>query len=163
MLDGLDLVKSLPESLMERWQELSGMSTIELAKYRYLIVDDDQVTCDLITSLLRKIGVAQMTVATGGKAAVEAIKTEELPDIIICDLNMPEFNGIEFLCYLAEAAFNGGIVLISASDTVIMRAALKLGNARALDMIGILPKPFTPDDLIKSISQYDKNSRLSFI
>jgi CheY-like chemotaxis protein len=138
------------------------VSRTTLADYSYLIVDDDKFIRDLVSLALRKQGISRIAVAEGGQAAIDHIKVGQIPDIIICDLNMPEVDGVEFLQYLAGASFNGGVILISGTNAVIMRAALKLGDVHALDMLGILPKPFTPDDLIQALSKYDKESRISF-
>ena len=137
------------------------MNAAAIAEYSYLIIDDDKLSRDLIAGVLRKQGVSRIAIADGGKAAADHIKAGGLPDIVICDLNMPEFNGIEFLHYLADSSFNGGIMLVSGTNSVIMNAAKKLGNARALDMLGVLPKPFMPDDLIRPLSMYEKNSRIA--
>lgn len=138
------------------------MNETTLADYSYLIIDDDQFICDLITNVLRKQGISRIAVAEGGQSAITHIKTGNLPDVIICDLNMPEGDGVEFLHYLAGESFNGGVILVSGTNRAIMNAALRLGDARALDMLGMLPKPFTPDDLIQALSRYNKESRISF-
>lgn len=133
-----------------------------LTDYSYLVIDDDPFTCDLISSVLRKNGISQIATAENGGAAIKYIKNGQVPDIIICDLNMPEVDGVEFLRFLSEEFFNGGIVLISGTSKTLLNAAHRLGDARSLDMLGLLTKPFTPDDLVQALSKYQRESRVMF-
>lgn len=130
--------------------------------YHYLIVDDDQFTCDLIASFLRKNGVTHIKVVNDGKPAIEHLAScAELPDIIICDLNMPTLDGVEFMRYLGQEFFNGGLILISGSDRIILDAASRLGQARFLNIIGMLPKPFVPEALVSHLETYTDSQRVA--
>ena len=134
----------------------------DIPKYRYLIVDDDKFTCDLITLFLTKKGAAEVMVADDGKNAIEKLQAAStLPDIIICDLNMPNLDGVEFLHYLAEELFTGGIILMSGSDKILLNAVGRLGKAQFLTVLGTLEKPFSPDMLVEFLSQYNDDRQAS--
>lgn len=58
-----------------------------------LIVDDDLDTCQLLATALRAIGIDSKS-AYNGQEALQRVD-EDLPELIMLDLMMPEMNGIE--------------------------------------------------------------------
>ncbi len=63
--------------------------------YRILIVDDDAVFCQIAQQVLPTHGF-EVRVAEDGFEALQLLKTA-LPDLLICDLNMPRMSGFELL------------------------------------------------------------------
>jgi len=64
-------------------------------EYRMLIVDDDAVFCEIADELFSSLGYTVRCADDGFEAL--AMMKEALPDIIICDLNMPRMSGFELL------------------------------------------------------------------
>lgn len=63
--------------------------------YRILVVDDDLSNRECIAAMLAYHGY-QVTTAEGGLDAILQV-TQEPPDVIISDLNMPNMSGVELL------------------------------------------------------------------
>lgn len=63
--------------------------------YRMLIVDDDAVFCEVADELFSSLGYTVRCAEDGFEAL--AMMKEALPDIIICDLNLPKMSGFELL------------------------------------------------------------------
>lgn len=62
-----------------------------------LIVDDNQIFAKVLEKFLAKLNV-KSHFASNGKEAIDFIRTAEIqPDLVICDLHMPEMNGCEFV------------------------------------------------------------------
>jgi CheY-like chemotaxis protein len=74
---------------------------IEMTKKRILIVDDELM---LLYSLRRMLeDLYDVTIASGGRKAIDLINKQETPfDLIICDVSMPDINGVNLYIYLAE-------------------------------------------------------------
>ncbi len=70
---------------------------------KLLVCDDDISTIDVIQSQLdlKKLGISRIFRAYNGKMAEEIIDKED-PDLILCDIDMPIFNGIHVLEYAYE-------------------------------------------------------------
>ncbi len=66
------------------------------SNYSVLIVDDDAGICRSRVALLRSIGY-NVTTATDGIDALQHLRMEPLPTVIISDLNMRRMSGYEFL------------------------------------------------------------------
>jgi len=64
-----------------------------------LVVDDDPVFCDLLELNLRLSGF-EVTLATSGAEALEIVKEQPHPSVILLDVTMPGMTGLEVLSEL---------------------------------------------------------------
>jgi len=78
---------------------------------RILIVDDDAVFCEVATRLLRDSGY-EVRCAEDGFEGLAMLK-EQLPDLIISDLNMPRMSGFEFLSIVRRRHPHIPVVIVS--------------------------------------------------
>lgn len=114
-------------------------------KVRALIVDDSSVMRKIVERSLRQAGLELETVleAGNGEEALAAVTNNPL-DLILCDINMPIMDGLEFIRHLqtVENAKGVPVVMITTegSETHVVQA-LSAG-AR-----GYIRKPFTPDQV----------------
>lgn len=147
-------------------QGSSGVGTHQsLGALRVLIVDDNRFAVGLIRRYLERLGVAAALEAYDGRHALECLDATAV-DIVLCDLDMPDMDGIELLRHLAEREAPPAVVLVSGQDKSIMNTAVQLGRAHGLRMIGSLSKPFKLPSLKAMLEQAGANmsafSRLSF-
>ncbi|MFL0810256.1 MAG: response regulator [Agarilytica sp.] len=68
---------------------------ISIENARVLIADDDDVTRELVGTILEDIGFKNMDSAENGQVALERILESGPYHLIICDWRMPELNGLE--------------------------------------------------------------------
>jgi CRP-like cAMP-binding protein len=111
-----------------------------------LLIEDNPEMADNICEILRVAGY-QVEHAPNGKLGVEAVQKKE-PDIILCDVMMPELDGYGVLHILSrspETAAIPFIFLTAKSDMHDLRTGLDLG---ADDYI---TKPFDQVHLLKTI------------
>lgn len=107
-----------------------------------LIIDDDPIQCQLLASVLRKRSITRILTAADGAAAKQLVDAHGAGiDLILCDLNMPNFDGIEFLAYLDGHATRSKLIIISGAAAPIIRAADGLARTYRLDYRGFLLKP----------------------
>jgi CheY-like chemotaxis protein len=109
-----------------------------------LVVDDEEPIRELCARVLARAGY-RVTVAAGGVEAVRLV-TDELFDLIVCDLRMPVVSGLEVLEAAKALRPNVAVVLITGFGTQEMTArALQSGADR------IVTKPFSPSELIDAV------------
>jgi DNA-binding response OmpR family regulator len=123
------------------------------ANSKILIVDDDEMTREIIGNVLASAGYLVYK-AEDGMQAINLMR-EVLPDLILLDILLPDINGLELLnlIHLEYLSRNKvPVIIISQLDKPeILNTALKLG---ADDMI---IKPFDPQILIEKISRLNLN------
>lgn len=120
-----------------------------------MLVDDEPSILDLASRFIEKMGYRQITACLSGQSALEKYRESTNSfDVIICDLNMPEMNGVELLRHLSEEDYCGGIILLSGEDARILEVAKDLAKARNLNVLGYIAKPFKRESLELLLSQY---------
>tara|TARA_B100000315_G_C14467653_1_gene536744 strand:- start:503 stop:934 length:432 start_codon:yes stop_codon:yes gene_type:complete len=79
------------------------MANIEMKSLTILVIDDEPFMNKLIGRALNDLGVMNVLVAENGAEAIETLThTSRKIDVIICDLEMPEMNGFEFVRNLRQ-------------------------------------------------------------
>ncbi|NLH50150.1 MAG: sigma-54-dependent Fis family transcriptional regulator [Myxococcales bacterium] len=105
-----------------------------------LVVDDEEGLRYTLSVLLKKRGF-RVSTAENGKVALDALASLT-PDFILCDLRMPEIDGMDFLRRAIQSGFDKPIIMMSAYGTVDEAVeAMRLG---AFDYIS---KPFKRDEI----------------
>jgi CheY-like chemotaxis protein len=81
-----------------------------------LVVDDDPFALKLFARQLAQLGVEDVHACSGAEAALATLGAGGPGfDALICDLNMPGMDGVQFLRHLAKTRYRGGLVLVSRS------------------------------------------------
>lgn len=114
-------------------------------RWRILVVDDDEDTCDLIRMTLEQdFDVLSLTSAQDTSRIIDLFE----PDLVILDVMMPKISGFQLADYLKKnpAYKNIPIVFLSAKGTVKDQ---KYGYSLGASLY--LTKPFEPGRLIKNI------------
>jgi len=113
-----------------------------------LVVDDQPSTRRLVDYALQKAGYRVVT-AVNGKDALEQCAAFR-PDLILCDIMMPEMNGLEFREKLLahETLRDVPFIFLSAraqTDEVLA--------ARKLDPQGYITKPAEPAKIVETVKR----------
>ena len=115
-------------------------------RLKALVADDDPLMRRLCRGVLELAGCEVIT-ANNGREAVELAR-QELPQVIILDLVMPETSGLEAFHQLKQSEPTKAIpiILISGSLDREGQEAIEASGAA-----GFLSKPFRPGALIEAI------------
>ena len=155
------------ETVVETVDELPAQIDVDITEslVNILLVDDDYIMHRVITTILNDLGILRVHSAMSGQQALEILEQQQNTiDIIICDLNMPQMDGIEFTRYLSERNYSGSLVLLSGEDIRILKTVEKLAIERELQVIGILEKPATQAQISQLLKVYDQaNNELTLL
>jgi EAL domain-containing protein (putative c-di-GMP-specific phosphodiesterase class I)/DNA-binding response OmpR family regulator len=122
-----------------------------------LVVDDDYITHKVTTILLNDLGIHNVHTALSGPHGLEIIgEQDDDIDVVICDLNMPEMDGVEFTRQLAERNYAGSLILISGEDIRILKTVEKLAIEHDLHVLGVMEKPPTQVKLSEMLRLLDQ-------
>ena len=114
-----------------------------------LIVDDYPDALEMWGLYLRSTGFEVLT-ASNGVDALE-VATEQLPDLVVLDLELPGKSGIEVATALRAQPSTRDIPLIAATG---YSHSEQLELARRAGFDAILVKPCEPDALVKEIRRF---------
>jgi signal transduction histidine kinase len=121
---------------------------------KILIIDDEEWLREMIQLALRQRGYEVIEAGNGGEGIEKARK--ELPDLILCDVNMGKVDGFLTLAALRNEAPTAAIPFIlmtGLADNAGMRHGMELGAD------DYLPKPFTTEALYASVEARLKKSQ----
>ncbi len=122
---------------------------------RILVVEDDMATAKTIIAMLDELGYQNVKHATDGKEALKIIEgKEKLFDVILCDWNMANMTGIEFLRQVRTIHATIPFLMITARGDVS-----SVREAAALDVTGYIRKPVSIDEIEKRTKKlFDRTS-----
>jgi len=98
---------------------------------RVLVVDDSEVAAELLATTLADHGFDVIT-ASGGGAAIDAARGER-PDVIVCDLHVPEVDGLAVL--RAVSSFDATIPVVVLSGDGEVEVVLGAVHEGAFDHV----------------------------
>lgn len=127
--------------------ELEPMTDRTDADYKILFVDDDPIVLEVAEQLLADLPYTFMATSSPAKA-IQILTMWEVA-VLLCDLNMPEIDGIEVLAKAREA--NPNIVSILVTGMADQEATI-----RAINEGGIwkfVSKPWKPDQLVAIVRE----------
>ncbi len=117
-----------------------------------MIIDDHQMTRNIIKKLLERTQIEAATEAASGEEALEMLTQTSLdPDVIICDLHMEGIDGIEFLRKLRASKgslnHNKPVLILTGDKSEHLREKVREAGGSKL-----LNKPISAEDLALEIS-----------
>ncbi|MFZ2655642.1 MAG: response regulator [Victivallales bacterium] len=115
-------------------------------KFRILVIDDEDVFCQMLTDILRPVGYEVTTLGNGIEASEYYRKNWENIDLVILDMLMPEMNGHD--TFMDMKGVNPGIKVIITTGFSIDSDVRKLVEAGVLYVI---QKPFDPMELLQKM------------
>ena len=118
---------------------------------RVLVLDDDLFMLEMLKDMLEQIGVRDIYMEASTRHALSTL-ADASPDVLICDLALPDMDGIEFLQAAAERGFGGGVILLSGMDAGVRDAAGELARVLGLRVAGIFRKPIALDQLRSAVA-----------
>ncbi len=126
--------------------ELNNRRVVEtMGKIRALIVDDSSVMRKIVERSLRQAGIDldKVVEASNGAEALVALQNNTV-DLILCDINMPVMDGLEFVrqVHTVENAKGVPIVMITTEGSESHVVQALTAGAR-----GYIRKPFTADQV----------------
>ena len=128
---------------------LSTAKMEEKVAKRILCIEDEPEMIDLIRLILSRRGF-KVSGAAGGTAGIKAVR-EQLPDLVLLDLMMPDMDGWEVYQQMKaeESTRNIPVIVVTAKAQSIDKV-LGLHIAKVDDYIS---KPFSPQELMNSVEK----------
>ena len=119
---------------------------------KVLLIEDDMIEVMKLNRTIASLKLDHKIIeANNGEDALKLLENkDELPDIILLDLNMPKINGIEFLNILKDddvLQYIPTIILTTSNNKKDLLECYKLGIA------GYILKPLKYEDYVSKIKK----------
>ena len=109
---------------------------------KVLVVDDSQMVRLQVGRALTAAGFVVIE-AVDGADAIEKLQENPNTSLIVCDVNMPRMNGIDFLARKNELGNGVPVVMLTTEGQSEL-----IKKAKALGAKGWVMKPFKPESLV---------------
>jgi CheY-like chemotaxis protein len=113
-----------------------------------MVIDDDDFMLEVVSELLRQMGVGEVIPVSDGWSALAFVDDGAVqPDVMLLDLSLDGMHGTEMLRHLASRNFEGTLVVMSGSSDALLRSASTLAADYGLTTAGEVAKPVDPSRL----------------
>jgi EAL domain-containing protein (putative c-di-GMP-specific phosphodiesterase class I)/AmiR/NasT family two-component response regulator len=115
---------------------------------KVLIIDDQSHVRNWVRTVLKNAGVTDVTeAANGGEAMAAVTQPGAWFDLVLCDLRMPERDGIETIRAFAALGLESAFAIMSVEEERVIETAGMLAEVQGLRMLGTVAKPLTAEKL----------------
>jgi CheY-like chemotaxis protein len=109
-----------------------------------MVIDNDDLQLELVSAQLENLGIEKIEMIDGGRRALAKFDTSQTkPDLLICDIQMPDIDGFEFMKAINERDFKGGLILMSGQGAHVLHTASLVAQLSKLNFLGTVAKPVT--------------------
>ena len=120
-----------------------------------LVVEDDGFQRRTVGRMLRSLGAQEVWEAGDGGQALASIQGAALVDLMVCDLDMPEMDGMELIRHLGQANSAVSVIIASAQDRSLLNSVDKMARAYGVRLLGVIEKPVTLAGLTNLIALHE--------
>ena len=119
---------------------------------KVLIIDDSAVMRKIIQRNIQQSGlwVDEFVEAGDGREGLEKVTSNNI-DLILCDWNMPNMTGIDFVKAIRVSGQKSNIPIVMVTTE---GGEAKIEEAKNSGANGYLTKPFTPDQLKSKLGNF---------
>lgn len=134
---------------IEQKAEISYDQQDLLAGYKVLLAEDDEFTAFLTQKMLKEWGM-EVSLVKDGLDAINAGKAE-IFDIVLMDIQMPKYDGIEATLSIKRDSLNMTTPIIGCTANVDSETRLKGTKA---GMVEFIYKPFIKEDMYRILVKH---------
>ena len=117
---------------------------------KYLIIDDDQAFCQVLSRVLVRQGHS-VTIANNGQQAAENCDNDSAIERVILDLKLEQESGLSILIDIKQRLPHAEILILTGYSSISTAVeAIKLGA------VNYLCKPASAEDIVQAFSASDK-------
>lgn len=129
-----------------------------MSQLRFLVVDDATFIRDLLKKTLRNCFPGCMVIDVNSAPKAQAALKGQLFDVILCDWEMPEMTGEDFLRWIRSSDHYKDMPFIMVTSRGEKDFIIKAVQAGVSDYIG---KPFTPETLQTRVTKVLKKAGIA--
>ena len=132
---------------------------MSVSDYTVLVVEDHDFQRRTILQILANLGAGALLEAADGEAALTLLDAGKVPEVVVCDLDLPGMDGVELIRRIADRHPGVGVVFASGLDDQVIDAAEATARGYSVTVLGALRKPLTARALHAAIDRFQGPGR----
>ncbi|VVP33438.1 Regulator of RpoS [Pseudomonas fluorescens] len=122
-------------------------------QFRVMVLETHPFQRALAVNALQRLGCIQVLQASTGSEALAALESIRL-DVVICDLEMEDMDGLEFIQHAAASGKLGAVLLSSCMPSDIRHSVIRIGELLGVQILGDIAKPFNAAAMHTVLKRY---------
>lgn len=118
-----------------------------------LIVEDDRLQATNLKILLNRLFEGTITIVHRGAEVATICETQPV-DLMFCDIDLPDINGVNQLSNLAESARPKGVVILSAMSQDVVEITYNMCLSAGYGFVRALTKPISHQQLNQIFNEF---------
>ncbi len=118
-----------------------------------LIVEDDRLQATNLKILLNRLFEGTITIVHRGTEVTTICETHPV-DLMFCDIDLPDINGVNLLSNLAESARPKGVVILSAMSQDVVEITYNMCLSAGYGFVRALTKPISHQQLNQIFNEF---------
>jgi EAL domain-containing protein (putative c-di-GMP-specific phosphodiesterase class I)/CheY-like chemotaxis protein len=118
-----------------------------------MVVEDHGFQRKFAARLLQELGIGHVYQAGDGHEALALLRRNRV-DLVLCDLQMPGMDGIEFIRNVGQLRLPLSFVFLSSLELSLIATVANMASAYNLKVFGTLEKPLRPEPLARILSMF---------
>ena len=132
----------------------TALTPTEIKDLHVMIVDDDDFQIEFVSDLLNELGITHITTALGGEIGLSKFdRSQKKPDLLFCDIQMPDIDGFALMKKLSDRHYTGGVILMSGQGAKVLYSASLVAQLARQNFLGTIEKPLQKDALLAAIEK----------
>ena len=139
-----------PQGVVDPSRRERRRPDLESATHIAVVDDDPDIREQLAEILTAPLFDLRLTASSADFfRELETFKAQ----VVLVDLSLPGRDGIDILKQLRDIGFAGEVVLMSGAGKHVLQTARRMVEGSPLVVSGLLPKPFTPEELLALVDR----------
>jgi EAL domain-containing protein (putative c-di-GMP-specific phosphodiesterase class I) len=119
-----------------------------------MVLEDHDFQRKILIRALNKLCFDEVHQGCNGVEGLSILNKHQKIDLIICDLDMPEMDGIEFMRHLSDLGHQASVIISSAKEHSLINSVEKMAKAYGVKLLGIIEKPLKIEEIIKLLIEH---------
>ncbi len=120
-----------------------------------LVVEDHDFQRRTVVRMLHSLGIVEVTSASNGEQALALLRGTPLMDLVVCDLDMPEMDGLELMRHLGQDKLAVSVIITSAQERSLLVSVRNMAYAYGIRLLGVIEKPVTLKGLESLLARHE--------
>jgi EAL domain-containing protein (putative c-di-GMP-specific phosphodiesterase class I)/FixJ family two-component response regulator len=121
-----------------------------------LVVDDKAFVRSMTGRILQSVGIENICYAANGHEALACLRKDSpRVGLVMCDLMMPDMDGVELVRHAAELDHKPPFIFISGANAALLGTAADMARARGLFVLGAIEKPISVEAVRGMLAKFE--------